>query len=149
MAKRYRMIDATTQVASKNILEELDPKVQYNWVDGSFGFVGIIYISKLARMKMPNDALRLALLLMEHATFNDGVSIKPHKDYAAILNISRSRVSEYLSLLSRLDIVARMGGRFVMLNPQLFWRGNATEQRNAIKRWHALRQPQIIYPKAS
>lgn len=149
MAKRYRMIDDTTSETTRKILEEVDSVTQprYDWPNGRFGFVGMVYMFDLIMMDLPKDAMRLALLMFHQSQFNDCISMKPLGEYADMLKIGRPRISEYLNTLERLGVVARLGGRFVMMNPQLFWHGNSTEQRNAVKRWAAIHRPEIVFSR--
>lgn len=139
MAKRYIMTDVSTKRVKH--FEETERKRYY--FPGEFRFVGLVYISKLARIKMPADAYRLALLFMENSEYA-GISIRSHSFYAETLDVSRPRISQLITLLERTGILRRLGGRSVMVNPTFCWRGTAEEQSTAIARWDSI--PQSVRP---
>lgn len=151
MAKRYLMTDEDNRVKSKKILEEVDERPKQwksNFPEG-FGLVGLVFISKLARIRMPADAYRLAMFFIEFSEFNDGISIKRHVEYAQLLEVSAPRVSELITLLEGLDIVYRLGGRAVMVNPEYYWRGNDDIQSVAQARWRKLKRPEIVFTRSA
>jgi DNA-binding IclR family transcriptional regulator len=105
--------------------------------------VGMPFVITLADVKLPADAYRLMFLLMHHSRHGNGMSWRPLQEYAHDLEVSPSRLSQLLKALQEKRLIARLGGRAILLNPTFFFRGDAQEQTRAIDSWVEATKPFI------
>lgn len=116
---------------------------------GGFAFVGMSYITKLAELKLPADAYRLALHLMKETGYV-GIYTKPFKTLADFLGVDPPRISRLLSILEKATVVQRLGnhkGGTIMLNPVFCFRGSVKEQHRAIELWNENRPYNLSKPE--
>lgn len=139
-AKTYRATKSAPAVPANlpagTHLQLIDPEERelYNFREG-FVVMGLILISRLIELKLPIDAHRLALLLVQEMGFDDGTCLRARTHYASIIGVRETRISTLLGMLEREDFIMKLGPKLIMLNPRMAWRGHAKAQRQAIIRW--------------
>ena len=105
--------------------------------------MGLVYISKLRKLKLPAAGYELAMLLMEHGGYA-GLVTRTNKELAEELGASTTRISALKCKLERAGILFRLGPKTVFLNPVFYWRGSAVEQNRAVQRWSDLHPVGIV-----
>lgn len=113
---------------------------------GGFGFVGLVYISKLADQALPAQGYRLALRIMEFTEYG-GVCLKRSAELARMIGTSPARTSKLLKMLEDAAIITRLHNRTIIVNPTYYFRGNAEEQAHAIETWSKARGMRLVKPR--
>jgi len=121
------------------------PKRRRYYFPGGFSYMGLTDLSKLAHTKLPADAYRLALLLVEAVGYA-GVCARPHTYFAAELGVDKSRVSKLLRMLEKLELLRRLGGSSLLISPLFCHRGTPEEQLAALDHWRQVTEPYVTHP---
>jgi len=131
---------ATGQRIVKLSAEFAQPKRKRYYFPWGFCFMGMDYHSTLAHTPLSGQAHQLLHLLIETAGYG-GICAKPHSYYGDVLGVDKSRVSKLLTLLERLNILRRLGGRSLLLCPTFFHMGTPEQQAVVLDHWTQVTDP--------
>jgi hypothetical protein len=132
---------STGEILSDGV--EVTGKAEKFLIEGGYAIVALVFFSKLAELRLPADAYRLAARIMASANFG-GMVNKSNAEYAAELCLDRSRISRLVGKLHDAGVIHRLGPKTIFINPGYFFRGTPQAQRQAVAEWQRLRMPKLV-----